>query len=251
MLAASLTHQLLAFARKQIIQPRLVSVNDLIRNVEGLLARLLGEDIRIVTRLPTDLWLVNVDPGQFEQILVNLAVNARDAMPAGGTLTFETANVTLGAEYAHAHPEVGPGEYVQLAITDTGVGMSETIQQHVFEPFFTTKEQGRGTGLGLATCHGIVKQSGGHIWLYSEPGRGTTFTIHLPHATGLAVRPPAVAAGAAKGSETILLVEDDALVRRFAVTALERQGVVFLQKPYFPADLTARIRAVLDDPPGA
>ena len=225
--AAGLTRQLLAFARRQIIQPRPLSLNDLVGNTEALLERLLGEDIKLLVRLQAELWPVTADPGQFEQILVNLAVNARDAMPSGGNLTFETANVTLSADYSHSHPEVVPGDYVRLTVSDTGVGMSETVQQHVFEPFFTTKELGKGTGLGLATCHGIVKQSGGHIWLYSEPGQGATFKIYLPRAKGLTPTtqsPPESGAAPEGGTETILLLEDDALVRRFATAALRRAG---------------------------
>jgi two-component system cell cycle sensor histidine kinase/response regulator CckA len=225
--AAALTQQLLAFARKQVIRPRLISLNDLVRRTDGLLGRVLGDDIRITARLSEDLWPVHADPGQFEQILVNLAVNARDAMAGGGTLAFGTANVTLDADWARVHPEVVPGDYVRLTIADTGIGMTKAVQEHVFEPFFTTKDAGKGTGLGLATCHGIVKQSGGHIWLRSAPGEGTTFTIHLPRASGevAAVVPPATAfPPLAEGSETILLVEDDPLVRQFAATALQRTG---------------------------
>ena len=225
--AAALTQQLLAFARKQVIRPRLISFNDLVRTTDGLLTRLLGDDIRITARLRDDLWPVHADPGQFEQILVNLALNARDAMPSGGTLAFGTTNVTLGADCAQAHPEAVPADYARLTISDTGIGMTKAVLEHVFEPFFTTKEAGKGTGLGLATCHGIVKQSSGHIWVHSEPGQGTTFTIHLPRASGqvAAIAPRAAAAPPlVEGSETILLVEDDRLVRRFAATALQRTG---------------------------
>ncbi len=225
--AATLTQQLLAFARKQVIRPRLISFNDLVRTTDGLLGRILGDDIRIVARLDGDLWPVHADPGQFEQILVNLAVNARDAMPGGGTLTFGTANVTLDADCARVHPDVVPGDYVRLTIGDNGIGMTKAVKEHVFEPFFTTKEPGKGTGLGLATCHGIVKQSSGHIWVESEPGQGTTFTIHLPRSSGQVepLAPPVAAAPPlAEGSETILLVEDDRLVRQFAATALQRTG---------------------------
>jgi CheY-like chemotaxis protein len=154
-------------------------------------------------------------------------------MPSGGTLTFETANVVLGAEYAHEHPDVTPGEYVRLAVSDTGEGMDEQVQRHIFEPFFTTKDMGRGSGLGLATTHGIVRQSGGHIWLYSEPGRGTTFKVYLPRATDGAARAtePVEPQRAPSGAETVLVVEDEAMVRRFAVLALERLGYHALEAP--------------------
>ena len=230
--ASALTRQLLAFARKQIIQPHLVSINQLIHGVEPMLKPLIGEDIVLEVHPETDVWLVTVDPSQFQQIVLNLAVNARDAMPSGGTLTFETANVVLGAEYARDHPDTVPGEYVRLAVTDTGVGMTQEIQQHIFEPFFTTKTDGRGTGLGLATTHGIVRQSGGHIWVYSEPGRGTTFKIYLPRATdGVAPLPRVESPPAEAGWETVLVVEDEPMVRRLAVIALERLGYRALEAP--------------------
>jgi PAS domain S-box-containing protein len=223
--ASALTRQLLAFARKQIIQPQLVSANQLLHGVEPMLKPLIGEDVVLKVHTATDVWLVNVDPSQFQQIVLNLAVNARDAMPSGGMLTFETANVVLGAEYARHHPDVAPGEYVRLAVTDTGIGMDEQVQQHIFEPFFTTKGTGHGTGLGLATTHGIVRQSGGHIWLYSEPGRGTTFKIYLPRATDGVAPVSRVESPAARGGwETVLVVEDEAMVRHFAAIALERLG---------------------------
>jgi PAS domain S-box-containing protein len=224
--ASALTRQLLAFARKQIIQPQVVSINDLLGGMEAMLKPLLGEDIVLKVLTASDLWHVNVDPNQFQQIAMNLAVNARDAMPVGGTLTFETANVVLGVEYAQEHPDVTPGEYVRLAVSDTGEGMDKQVQRHIFEPFFTTKDMGRGTGLGLATTHGIVRQSGGHIWLYSEPGRGTTFKVYLPRATdGVSQATPHVEPRPApSGAETVLVVEDEAMVRRFAVVALERLG---------------------------
>ena len=224
--ASALTRQLLAFARKQIIEPQVVSINDLLGDVEGMLRPLLGEDIVLKILTVSDLWHVNVDPNQFQQIAMNLALNARDAMPSGGTLTFETDNVVLGAEYAHEHPDVMPGEYVRIAVSDTGEGMDEQVKRHIFEPFFTTKDMGRGTGLGLATTHGIVRQSGGHIWLYSELGRGTTFKVYLPRAMN-GVSPAAQRAEARpalSGVETVLVVEDEAMVRRFAVVALDRLG---------------------------
>lgn len=180
--AADLTRQLLAFARRQIIEPRTVDLNGLVLTVDRMLRRLLGEDIELVTAQDPDLWSVRIDPGQFEQVLVNLAVNARDAMPTGGTLVIETRNVHLDDEFARQHTTVQPGPHVLLAVSDTGVGMDAEVLAHIFEPFFTTKEVGKGTGLGLATCYGIVKQNRGSIWVDSEPAIGTTFRIYLPRA---------------------------------------------------------------------
>ncbi len=228
--ATDLTRQLLTFARKQIIAPRNVDLNELVRDTSNLLRRLIGEDVELVTILAPDLGLVTIDPGQFEQILMNLAVNARDAMPQGGKLTIETYNVALDAEYARHHADVAPGEYVLLTVSDTGIGMSEETRAQIFEPFFTTKERGQGTGLGLAVCHGIVKQVGGNIWVYSEPGQGTTFKIYLPR-TQTATAPAAreeVAVPVRGGGETILLVEDEPLVRQLALRALRAQGYVVL-----------------------
>ena len=180
--AADLTRQLLAFARRQIIEPRIVDLNQLVLNVDRMLRRLLGEDVELVTVPQPGLWRVRIDPGQFEQVLVNLAVNARDAMPEGGRLVIETSNVELDAEFARNHATVQPGPHVLLAVSDTGVGMDPEVQAHIFEPFFTTKEVGKGTGLGLATCYGIVKQNRGSIWVHSEKAHGTTFRIYLPCA---------------------------------------------------------------------
>jgi CheY-like chemotaxis protein len=228
--ATNLTRQLLAFARRQIIEPKVVVLNDLIADVGSLLRRLIGEDIELITLPRSDLWMVKIDPGQFEQLLINLAVNARDAMPQGGKLLIETSNVTLDTEYTRTHVEVSPGDYAMLAVSDTGQGMDATIQQHIFEPFFTTKEPGRGTGLGLATVYGIVKQHGGHVWLYSEPGKGTTFKIYLPRAEEAApeTRRPREIEFIPCGTETILLVEDDVLVRDMAAQALDAQGYAVL-----------------------
>lgn len=223
--AAKLTNQLLAFARKQIIAPHNLSLNEEIRKMHSLLTRLIGEDVEIKTFLPEDLWTIKADEGQIEQILINLAANARDAMPKGGTLTIETDNVTLDESYTSRHQDVSPGEYVLLAVSDTGIGMSESVKEHIFEPFFTTKELGKGTGLGLAMCHGIIKQNGGHIWLYSEPEQGTTFKIYLPRVleTEQPVK-PAVNMVKPEGTETILLVEDEPMVRGITVETLKMFG---------------------------
>jgi len=225
--AAALTQQLLAFSRRQVLQPRVVDVNALVSNVEKLLRRLLGEDVLLATVLATDVGRVRADPGQMEQVLVNLAVNARDAMPEGGRLTLETRNVDLDAAYAAEHRTVAPGPYVVLAVSDTGTGMSTETQSHIFEPFFTTKEVGKGTGLGLATVYGIVKQSGGSIWVYSELGHGTTIKVYLPRVDEPAESFPAPSitdAESLRGSETILLVEDEPAVRAVARLVLIRQG---------------------------
>jgi PAS domain S-box-containing protein len=226
--AADLTRQLLAFARRQIIEPRIVDLNGLVLNVDRMLRRLLGEDVELVTVQDPDLWLVRIDPGQFEQVLVNLAVNARDAMPDGGTLVIETRNVHLDEEFARTHATVHAGPHVLLAVSDTGSGMDGDVLTHIFEPFFTTKEVGKGTGLGLATCYGIVKQNRGSIWVDSEPRIGTTFRIYLPRADVAVVAPsdPADSHAVQKsqGHETVLLVEDEALVRNLAADALRRHG---------------------------
>jgi CheY-like chemotaxis protein len=198
--------------------------------MDKLLRRLIGVDIELITLPAPDLGLVKVDPGQFEQILINLALNARDAMPGGGRLTIETRNALLGADLTRQYPEVVPGPHVLLAISDTGVGMSEVTRAHIFEPFFTTKELGKGTGLGLATCYGIVRQAGGHIWISSEPERGTTFKIYLPRieaeATLFASRAATILPR--RGDETILRVEDEPLVLDMAVQALRAHGYTVL-----------------------
>jgi PAS domain S-box-containing protein len=225
--AAGLTSQLLAFARKQRISPRVVYLNEVLIETDKILRRLIGEHIELVTLPQNDLGMVRADPGQIQQLLINLAVNARDAMPEGGRLTLETDNVTLDADYARRHTEVQPGDYVLLAVSDTGVGMEESVQQHIFEPFFTTKRMGEGTGLGLAICHSIVKQNGGHIWLYSEPGKGTTFKIYFPRVQEMAMEASSSSRetlSTPRGTETILLVEDNAPLREFALTALIGQG---------------------------
>ncbi len=229
--ATELTRQLLAFARRQIIEPRVVDLNALIADSRTLLERLVGEDVHVRVYLAADLWRVQADPTQLLQVLLNLAANARDAMPDGGHLTIETANATVDAAYAGRHAGTAPGDYVMLTVSDTGVGMEAAVAQHVFEPFFTTKDKGKGTGLGLASCYGIIKQAGGHIWLYSEPGRGTTFKIYLPRVDKtVSQTPSAEAAGqTAAGTETVLLVEDEPMVRAVAVQALRSGGYTVLE----------------------
>jgi two-component system cell cycle sensor histidine kinase/response regulator CckA len=226
--ATSLTRQLLAFSRREIVEPQVLNLNQVLGELDKMLRRLISEDIELTTRLADDPWPVQIDPTQVEQVVINLAVNAHDAMPGGGKLTIETANVVLDAAYAAQHLEVEPGEYVMLAVSDTGVGMNDEIKAHLFEPFFTTKERGKGTGLGLATVFGIAKQNGGHIWVYSEVGQGTTFRIYLPRAAEVADGPPAPArppqAMAARGTETLLVVEDEPQVRELTRNILRDQG---------------------------
>jgi nitrogen-specific signal transduction histidine kinase len=225
--AASLTRQLLAFSRQQVQRIAVFVLNDVVSDTESMLARLLGEDVRITKELAPDLGRVKADPAQIEQMLVNLAVNARDAMPKGGTLRIETCNVDLDEAYVAAHPAGTPGPYVMLAVSDDGCGMDPATLARIFEPFFTTKPAGKGTGLGLATVYGIVKQSGGFVWVYSDPGHGSTFRIYLPR-----VEEPATARRASgtprrrppKGTETVLLVEDDDAVRRLVRDVLARNG---------------------------
>jgi two-component system cell cycle sensor histidine kinase/response regulator CckA len=228
--AVALTRQLLAFSRKQVFETRTLDLNQLLKGTTGMLQRLMGEDVALTAELDPNLGLVTVDPTQIEQIIMNLAVNSRDAMPNGGELTIHTSNVTLDDAYGERHMHVPPGEYVMLAVSDTGAGMDAETQKQIFEPFFTTKGIDRGTGLGLSTVYGIVKQSGGYIWVYSEVGIGTTFKIYLPRVQGVAdslltsVRPTEIA----RGSETILLVEDDAALRTLGRELLEEMGYVVL-----------------------
>ena len=178
--AANLTRQLLAFSRRQIFEMKVINLNIIVRDLEKILKRIIGEDLGLRTILADDLGLVKVDPGQIEQVVMNLAVNAKDAMPQGGKLILETANAELDEEYVCSHAGMTPGAYIMFSITDTGTGMTKEVREQIFDPFFTTKEKGKGTGLGLSTVYGIVKQSGGDIYVYSEPNKGTTFKIYLP-----------------------------------------------------------------------
>ncbi len=230
--AAGLTRQLLAFSRRQMLQPQIVDINTIVKDLERLLRRLITADVQLVTVLAPELPSVRVDPASIEQVLMNLAVNARDAMPQGGRLTIETGRVQLDEDYASSHAGVVPGHYVMLAVSDTGNGMDETTRARIFEPFFTTKEQGKGTGLGLATVYGIIQQSGGHIWVYSEIGHGTTFKVYLPETE--AAKPAHVAdrehaVARESGWETVLLVEDENAVRALAREVLRRHGYVVLE----------------------
>jgi signal transduction histidine kinase/ActR/RegA family two-component response regulator len=228
--AAGRTRQLLAFSRKQILQPKVLELNTIVADVENMLRRLIGEDIQLAFNLDPALGRVKADPGQLEQVLLNLAVNARDAMPQGGRLIIETTNVNLDEIYARNYVGVEPGPYVMLAVSDTGCGMDKETQSQIFEPFFTTKEAGKGTGLGLSTAYGIVKQSGGNIWVYSEPGKGTTFKIYLPRVgePSEIAETRAPATGSFRGSETILLVEDEETLRKLAREILETSGYTVL-----------------------
>jgi len=229
--SADLIRQLLIFSRRQVMEMRVLDLNILLQNLDKMLRRVIGEDIELVTLLAEDPGRVKTDPGQIEQVILNLAVNARDAMPSGGKLTIETANVELDETYARRHVAVTPGRYVMLAVSDTGVGMTPEVRDRVFEPFFTTKEKGKGTGLGLSTVYGIVKQSEGNIWIYSEPGHGTIFKIYLPQAEGLLeeVKEKVVGEELPRGSETVLVVEDEQEVRKLAVRILRGQGYKVLE----------------------
>ncbi len=228
--AAELTRQLLAFSRQQALAPVVVDLSTIVEGMENMLARLIGEDVELAVVSSPDLENIRVDPGQMEQVIMNLAVNARDAMPRGGMLTIETANVVLDEGYASEHVGVTPGKHVMLAVTDAGTGIDAATQARMFEPFFTTKEQGKGTGLGLATVFGIVRQSGGTIWAYSEVGVGTTFKVYFPIVEGAVVEAVAAPEAATlRGSETILLVEDEESVRVLLCTILRKYGYHVLE----------------------
>ncbi|MGV3710032.1 MAG: ATP-binding protein [Gemmatimonas sp.] len=224
--AASLTQQLLAFSRQQVLRPQILSLNNVVASTEKLLRRVIGEDIKLQSKQSEDLRRIEADPGQLSQVLMNLAVNARDAMPNGGMLMIETANIDLDADYAIIYPNVTPGPYVQLSVSDSGIGMDEETQRRIFEPFFTTKELGKGTGLGLASVYGIVQQSGGHIWVYSELGMGTTFKVYFPavdQTADIEVFPEPVQRPL-RGTETVLIAEDAGAVRELSKTVLENHG---------------------------
>jgi hypothetical protein len=223
--AATLTAQLLAFSRQQVISPSVLDLNAAIDGLEPMVRQLIGENMRLVVKLDHDAGYIRGDAGQLDQILVNLVVNARDAMPDGGTVTIETENVLVDEPYAIAHFDVRPGPYVLLSVTDTGVGMDRATREHIFEPFFTTKELGKGTGLGLATTYGIVRQAGGHIWVYSEPGVGSSFKLHFPRVdAAVTTELPTVAATPAVGAGTVLVVEDERVVRDMTTLLLTRSG---------------------------
>jgi two-component system cell cycle sensor histidine kinase/response regulator CckA len=229
--AAELTNQLLTFSRRQILDMKVLDLNTVVRGLEKMMGRIIGEDIEMLTVLDDHLGRVKTDPGQIEQVILNLVVNARDAMPTGGKLAIETANVVLDDTYVRSHIGVTPGSYVVLSVSDTGCGISPEIKELIFEPFFTTKEEGKGTGLGLSTIYGIIKQSGGNVWVYSEPGRGTTFKIYLPRVeeeTG-ALPVQDDTDHLPKGKETVLLVEDDPSLRALAARVLRYQGYKVLE----------------------
>ncbi len=245
--ATRLTRQLLAFGRRQVLTPVILDLNDIVKNVEKMLRRLIPENIELRTVLHSDLWHIKADPTQMEQVLMNLVVNSRDAMSDGGTITVELQNADLDEEYVRRHSTVPPGKYVMLVVTDSGKGIDEAAKAHIFEPFFTTKEQGKGTGLGLATVYGIVKQSGGFIWVYSEPGEGTSFKVYLPFAEGEVKkrRPYGVRREILKGTESILLVEDDGPVRGFTEEVLKSNGYMV----YSAADPVEALRLIEEQKP--
>ncbi len=253
--AATLTRQLLVFSRKKILEPRALNLNEVVRSLDTLLGRLIGENIVLTMDLEPDLCCVQADRGQIEQVIMNLVINASDAMPNGGKLTIETANVNLDGRYAEKHMGVTPGAYGVVAVSDTGVGIDKKTQARIFEPFFTTKAKGRGTGLGLSTVYGIVKQSAGNVWVYSEPGKGTTLKVYLPQVDAAAepLSSADMPVTSARGSETVLVVEDDALFREFASRALTDYGYTVLAADHPDAALTlseqhdAVIHLVLSD----
>jgi CheY-like chemotaxis protein len=227
---AALTQQLLAFARKKMVRPEVVDINEVLQRMGGMIRRLVGENLDLALSMSPGLGKVKVDIGSLEQVVMNLVVNARDAIPETGRITLETRNARLDDDYCRTHAETAPGEYVLLAVTDTGVGMTPEVQSRVFEPFFTTKPTGEGTGLGLAMCHGIVKQAGGNISFLSAPGQGSTFRVYLPRVIGpqaplpISIWTPAARTPASAGNETVLLVEDEETILRVAREALTALG---------------------------
>jgi nitrogen-specific signal transduction histidine kinase/CheY-like chemotaxis protein len=229
--AASLTRQLLAFSRRQVMEMKVLDLNTILRGLDKMLRCVIGEDIELITLLAEDLGRTRADVGQIEQVIMNLVVNAKDAMPSGGKLTIETANVELDESYTRSHVDVKHGHYVMFSVSDTGVGMTPEVRERIFEPFFTTKEKGKGTGLGLSTTYGIVKQSEGHIWVYSIQGKGTTFKIYLPKVNEPLedIRKELLKEELPRGSETILIVEDEEEVRKLAGKILEKQGYRILE----------------------
>jgi signal transduction histidine kinase/ActR/RegA family two-component response regulator len=244
--AASLTRQVLTYSRQQVLEPKILDLNTVATGIESLIRRVIGESIACEMILVRDLGRVRADPGQIEQIIMNLAINARDAMPDGGKLIIETSNVEIDEVYAKQHPPVTIGGYVMLSVSDTGIGMPAEIRERIFEPFFSTKEKGKGTGLGLATVYGIVKQSHGFVWVYSEPGMGTTFKVYLPRTQGALEAPaPKTEIRTIEGSETILLVEDNAMLRELGQIFLERNGYTVL-----PAESPAQALDTIQAHPG-
>ena len=246
--AAALVRQLLAFSRKQILQPEVLNPNEVLSSIAKMLRRLIGEHIEIAISLGEDVGKIYADPSQIEQILINLVVNARDAMPNGGKITIVTENVDLDQTYADMHIAIKPGPYVMLAVSDSGVGMNAETREHIFEPFFTTKEVGKGTGLGLSTVYGIVKQSGGYVWVYSEPGQGTTFKVYLPRMDSVrpVVEKPVLPLEPQPGAETILLVEDEEVVRELVREVLDMNGYTVLEARDGPEAI--RVADRHDDP---
>lgn len=238
--AAALTRQLLAFSRKQILEQRILDLNTVVTEIEKMLRRIIGEDIDLATTLAPSLGRIKVDPGQLQQVILNLAINARDAMPQGGKLTIETKNLILDEAYVAEHPGAKPGEHILLEMSDTGIGMSEDIKAHIFEPFFTTKLPGHGTGLGLATVYGIINQSGGHIAVTSEPGKGASFKAYFPKVddTDREDSQTTRITSSTEGTETILLVEDEEVVRKLARNILTSKGYTVLEAPNGTAAVT-------------
>lgn len=248
--AASLTRQLLAYSLQQVLEPQVLDLNTVVQKIELLLQRLIGDDVQIQSKLDPKIGRVRADPGQLEQVIMNLAINARDAMPNGGKLFLETSNIDADEAYVKQHSTVTPGPYVMLSVSDSGAGMDSSMLDRIFEPFFTTKERGKGTGLGLSTVYGIVKQSGGYIWVYSELGMGTAFKIYLPRTAESAAASvaPGIEARVARGCETVLVVEDQALLRKVVVSMLEQDGykVLSAQDPQEGLELARAHKGAID-----